>query len=174
MRFLAVADRWLNRLYVASGVLAAGFLVLLALLVLTSIVTRLLGIYVGGVTEFSGYAMAASSFLALAYTFREGGHIRVVILRNALRGRARAAIDLWCLAVASFFACFLAVYVTRMTYISWIFGDRSEGGDGIRIWMPQTLVAFGACVMAVCVVHSLVRVLAGADDAIRADTRIGD
>jgi TRAP-type C4-dicarboxylate transport system permease small subunit len=174
MNFLRLADRWLNRLYVACGVIAAGFLVLLAVLVLASILTRLMGTYVGGITEFSGYAMAASSFFALAYTFRAGGHIRVAILRNALHGRARAAIELWCLAVGGFFACFLAYYVTRMTYVSWTYGDRSEGGDAIPIWIPQTAPAFGACVMAVCVVHSLIRVLAGVDDAIRTETAIGD
>jgi TRAP-type C4-dicarboxylate transport system permease small subunit len=174
MYFLHLADRWLNRLYVACGVIAAGFLVLLAVFVLTSIVTRLMGTYVGGITEFSGYAMAASSFFALAYTFRAGGHIRVAILRNALRGRARTAIELWCLAVGGFFACFLAFYLTRMTYVSWTYGDRSEGGDAILIWIPQTALAFGACVMAVCIMHSLIRVLAGVDDAIRTETAIGD
>lgn len=174
MHFVKLADRWLNRLYVACGVIAAGFLVVLAVLVLASIVTRLLGTYIGGITEFSGYAMAASSYFALAYTFREGGHIRVAILRNALRGRARAAIELWCLAVGGFFACFLAFYVTRMTYKSWIYGDRSEGGDAILIWIPQVGMAFGACVMAICIVHSLVRMLGGAGDGIRADTAIGD
>lgn len=174
MNFLTLLDRSLSRLYLVCGVIAAGFLVSLAVLVLASIITRLMGTYIGGITEFSGYAMAASSFFALAYTFRAGGHIRVAILRNALHGRARAAIELWCLTVGGFFACFLAFYLTRMTYKSWIYGDRSEGGDAILIWIPQTAVAFGACVMAVCIVHSLVRVLAGADDAIRSDAVIGD
>lgn len=174
MTWLHLADRWLNRLYHLCGMIAAGFLVTLAILVLMSIVTRMLGTYIGGLSEYSGYAMAASSFLALAYTFREGGHIRVAILRNALAGRARLVLEIWCLVAGSAFSVFLAVYLTRMTYVSWTFEDRSEGGDAILIWIPQTFTAFGACVMAIAVVHSLVRVLAGADDGIRVGATVSE
>lgn len=174
MNAFHTADRWLNRLYGACGAIAAGFLVVLALLVLASIVTRLTGTYVGGLTEYSGYAMAASSYFALAYTFRAGGHIRVAILRNALRGRARAAIEVWCLAAGSFFAVFLAFYLTKMTYVSWVFGDKSEGAAATPLWIPQTFAAFGACVMAICIVHSLIRVLAGADDGIDTSATVSE
>lgn len=88
MQFLGAADRLLKRLYLCCGYIAAALLVSLAGLVILSIVSRLVGVYVPGVTEFSGYAMAGASFFALAYTFRERGHIRVGILLNALHGRA--------------------------------------------------------------------------------------
>ena len=35
-----------------------------------------------GSTEYAGYAMAATSFFALAYTLTQGAHIRVSILLN--------------------------------------------------------------------------------------------
>ena len=62
MTFWQRLDRGLNRLYTACGYIGAGFLILLMCFVLGSILTRLFGIYVGGLTEFSGYAMAAASF----------------------------------------------------------------------------------------------------------------
>lgn len=163
MQFLGAADRLLKRLYLCCGYIAAALLVSLAGLVILSIVSRLVGVYVPGVTEFSGYAMAGASFFALAYTFRERGHIRVGILLNALHGRARWIAEVWCLLVATFFSGFLAFYLVKMTRVSWQLGDRSEGADAIHLWIPQTLVGFGAVVLAVCVVHQLILVLFGAE-----------
>ncbi len=163
MQFLGAADRLLKRLYLCCGYIAAALLVSLAGLVILSIVSRLVGVYVPGVTEFSGYAMAGASFFALAYTFCERGHIRVGILLNALHGRARWIAEVWCLLVATFFSGFLAFYLVKMTRVSWQLGDRSEGADAIHLWIPQTLVGFGAVVLAVCVVHQLILVLFGAE-----------
>src|SRR3546814_5318207 len=94
----------LSALYKACGVLAAFFLMLIAALTALSIATRLLGVSIPGLTAYAGYCMAASSFLALAYTFGHGGHIRVGLLLNRLRGRARRVGELWCLAAGSFLA----------------------------------------------------------------------
>ena len=103
--------------------------------------------------------MAASSYLALAYTFREGGHIRVVMLRNAMSGRPRYLLEVWCLAIASFFACYMAWFLIRMTWFSYEFEEKSEGADATLLWMPQSLMAFGAAVMALTVVHALIKTL---------------
>ncbi|MEM8686525.1 MAG: TRAP transporter small permease [Pseudomonadota bacterium] len=163
--FFSALDRGLNRFYVVCGIIAACFLVLLGLLILLSIITRLLGLYVPGLNAYSGYAMAASSFFALAYTFREGGHIRVVMLRNALSGKPRYLLEAWCLSVASFFSCYLAWFLIRMTWFSYDFGEKSEGADATLLWIPQSLVAFGATVMALTMVHALVNtVLTGTPD----------
>lgn len=164
MGWLGALDRWLDRFYGWCGYGAAALLVTLTLLIITSIVTRLMGTYAPGLTEYSGYAMAGSSFLALAYTFRARGHIRVAILLNAVRGRARWMLQLWCLCAASFFSGYLAYYLVKMTRVSYQLGDRSEGDDAILLWIPQTLVAFGAVVLALCVAHSLVRFLAGVEE----------
>lgn len=158
---LAALDRSLNRLYSACGYLAAGFLALLMLLVLASILTRMAGVYVGGLTEFSGYAMAAASYFALAYTFRAGGHIRVTMLLNRLPPAARAWAERYCLTVGAGLSTYLAFYMSQLTWYSWIFEERSEGGDAILIWIPQSAAALGAIVLALCVAHALVRALAG-------------
>lgn len=158
--FFCALDRGLNRLYAVCGVIAACFLVLLGVLILTSIISRLLGIYVPGLNAYSGYAMAASSFLALAYTFREGGHIRVVMLRNSLSGQPRFILEVWCLGISSLFTCYLAWFLIRMTWVSYEFEEKSEGADATLLWMPQSLMAFGAAMMALTVVHALIKTLA--------------
>jgi len=154
--FLRRLDRTLDRLYTACGVLGAIFLMVIAVCVALSIVTRPLGIYVAGLSAYSGYAMAGSSFLALAYTFRAGGHIRVALLRDRLGRKGQLAIELWCLGLASLFTGFLAFYLVRMAWISWLLGERSEGGAATLLWIPQSAVAAGATVMAIAALHALV------------------
>lgn len=166
MQILQALDRGLDRLYGWCGYVAAALLVTLAALIISSILSRLAGFYVPGLAEWSGYAMAGASFLALAYTFRNRGHIRVAILLNAVKGRVRHVLQLWCLLVASLFSCFLAYYLVKMTYVSWRLEDRSEGADAVLLWIPQSVMAFGAVVLAVCVVHSTLRRLVGAADPI--------
>ncbi len=161
MSFFVLIDRWLVRLYTFCGFLAALLLVAMGIFIVASIFTRLIGTYIPGLTEYSGYAMAGTGFLALAYTFQNHGHIRVGLLLNALHGRNRHLAQLWCLLAACFFSGFLAYYMVRMTYVSWQLGDRSEGADAIHLWIPQTMPAFGAVVLAICVFHNFIKALAG-------------
>lgn len=156
MTLFSSIDRGLHRLYRLCGFLAAIFLVTLGLLVLASIVSRLFGVYLPGVAEYSGYAMAAASFLALAYTFGEGGHIRVELVLSRLAPGPRRVFELWCLGVASAVAVYLAWFMVRLAWISWRFEERSEGSDAILIWVPQAPVALGAVLFAICLVHALV------------------
>lgn len=69
-----------EKLYLCSGLLAGFCILLITLLLLAQIVGRLFGFIVPSAEDFAGYALAASTFLGLAYTFREGGHIRVTLV----------------------------------------------------------------------------------------------
>ena len=69
----------LKSIYKFSGYVAAFFLILVAVFILIGIASRIFGFYIRGLAEYSGYCMAASSFLALAYTFGEKGHIRITL-----------------------------------------------------------------------------------------------
>ena len=154
-------DRTLNRVYEVCGAIAACFLFLLMVLVVASILCRAAGLYVAGLNEYSGYAMAAASYFALAYTFRDGGHIRVTMLLGRLKGSARRFAEIFCLAVAAYFAAYLAYNMCELTYVSWDFGERSEGADATLLWIPQSATAAGSVVMAICVAHALIKALAG-------------
>src|SRR5690606_9110467 len=118
---------WLGPFYRLCGYVAAGFLLALTGLVLTSILSRLFGVFMGGITELAGYAMAAGSFFALAWTFKSGGHIRVALVINRLQGRRRLNAERFCRAVMAAAACYLAFYMGRLAWFSWLFGERSEG-----------------------------------------------
>ena len=70
---LCKIDNYLRILYRFSGYIAAFFLILVATFILIGIASRIFNFYIRGLAEYSGYCMAASSFLALAYTFSEMG-----------------------------------------------------------------------------------------------------
>ncbi|MBB4285564.1 TRAP transporter small permease [Roseospira goensis] len=159
MPFFAVLARGLDRFYVACGVISALCLVSLTALILASIVSRLLGVYLGGVTEMAGYAMAAGSFFGMPYAFRSGAHIRVSLLIANLSGRARWLFELWARAVIAAATVYLAVYFCRLAYFSWDFGEVSEGGDAIPLWIPQSVMAAGAVCFAISAVDSFIRAI---------------
>jgi TRAP-type C4-dicarboxylate transport system permease small subunit len=148
-------SRALDALYRAAAYLSGALLVLLCGLILWSVLARLIGVYAGGATDVAGYVMATSTFLALAYTFRSGGHIRVQLLVRRLAGGTRRAAELLALGLMSAVAVFLAWYMTRLAHDSWAFGERSQGADAILIWIPQAPVAAGAWLLALAVLHTL-------------------
>ena len=76
---LSTIDKSLNKLYKFSGYIAAIFLIFVAIFILIGISSRIFGFYIRGLAEYSGYCMAASSFLAIAFTFGEKGHKRITL-----------------------------------------------------------------------------------------------
>ena len=149
-------DKNLNKLYKLSGYIAATFLIFVAIFIIIGILSRIFGFYIRGLAEYSGYCMAAASFFALAYTFVEGGHIRITLFLEKLSGSKKWLIEIWCLCVASFFSGYLAYYFVKMLIISYKFQERSEGADEILIWIPQSAVAIGSMIFFISVFHQLI------------------
>ena len=145
----------LKSIYKYSGYIAAFFLILVAGFILIGIASRIFGFYIRGLAEYSGYCMAASSFFALAYTFVEGGHIRITLFLEKVEGSKKKYLETWCLMIASFFSGYLAFYFIKMLIISYKFQERSEGADEILIWIPQTSVALGSIIFFISVLHHL-------------------
>ena len=149
-------EKNLNKIYKFSGYIAATFLILVAVFIIIGISSRIFGFYIRGLAEYSGYCMASASFFALAYTFVEGGHIRITLFLEKLSGIKKKIFETWCLSVASFFAGYMAFYFIKMLTISYKFQERSEGADEILIWIPQTSVAIGSTIFFISVFHQLI------------------
>ena len=152
-------DNFLKNIYRFSGYIAALFLILVATFILIGIASRIFGFYIRGLAEYSGYCMAASSFFALAYTFVEGGHIRITLFLEKISGVKKKLLEIWCLIIASFYSGYVAFYFIKMLKISYNFQERSEGADEMLIWIPQTSVAIGSLIFFVCVFHQFILAL---------------
>tara|TARA_B100001564_G_C20496827_1_gene604328 strand:- start:6 stop:512 length:507 start_codon:yes stop_codon:yes gene_type:complete len=149
----------LFKLYKYSGYVAAIFLIFIAIFILLGISSRIFGFYIRGLAEYSGYCMASASFFALAYTFVEGGHIRITLFLEKVTGFKKKFLETWCLLITSFFSGYLAFYFTKMLIISYKFQERSEGADEILIWIPQTSVAIGSFIFFISCFHQLILIL---------------
>ena len=86
---LKIIDTSLRKLYRLSGYIASIFLIFVAIFILTGISSRIFGFYIRGLAEYSGYCMAAASFFALAFTFVEGGHIRITLFLEKVSNKKK-------------------------------------------------------------------------------------
>ena len=160
--------RSLDAVYDTGGILAAACLVAILVIITAQVIARWAGIPFHGANEYAGYLMAAASFLAFAHTLNRGAHIRVGLLLNAL-GERRFWGELWCLAVASAAATYLAWYAAKMVYWSYRLNDVSQGQDVTPMWIAQAPLALGAVILAVCFIDNLVNLLIRGRDNIRED-----
>lgn len=151
----------LQRLYSFCGGLAAVFLVGVCVFSLYSIGGGLFGYVARSADEFAGFSMAASSFLALAYTFGHGEHIRVTLVLDKLTGRARRRAEIWSLLAGSFLSGYFAWYSVKSTYVSWVLKDVSQGLVPIPLWVPQIAMSIGTAVLTIAMIEKLVDVLRG-------------
>ena len=115
------SNKTLYKIYKFSGYIAAIFLILVAVFILICILSRIFDFYIRGLAEYSGYCMASASFFALAYTFVEGGHIRITLFLEKFSGLKKRLVEIWCLSIASFFSGYLAFYFAKMLIISYKF-----------------------------------------------------
>lgn len=129
--------RFLDRVYVVAGVIAAFFMVMILLLIVAQMVARWSGITFPGSTEYAGYAMAATSFLALAYALVNGSHIRVSIFLN-INKYTRFWLDALATLIAAVIATYFARYAVKTNFMSVMLNDRTQGQD----YTPEWLISF--------------------------------
>ncbi len=160
--------RMLNRLYLISGWIAALFIVAICTVVTAQVVLNLIdkiarlitgnaiGLTIPSYSDFTGFFLAAASFLALAYTLREGGHIRVTLLTTHLSTRWRRVVELWCVGLATAMALYFAWYTLLLTHESFIYEDLSPGMIAVPIWIPQSGMLIGLTVLSIALVDEFV------------------
>jgi len=150
----------LDALYRASGLLSAFFLMMIGVTILAQIAGRLLN-FAFDATEISGFCMAASTFLGLAYTFNARAHIRVNLLVGKLAPQHRRRVEIWCCAIGSAAFVFFSFKAWEMAWESFLFGDTSPGLMAVPFWIPQIGMALGATIMAIGLIDQLVQTLGG-------------
>ncbi|HSA69684.1 MAG TPA: TRAP transporter small permease [Burkholderiales bacterium] len=153
--------RFLDRLYAASGALAAVCLASIAVVMLLQAGMREFGMLFRGADDIVAWLCAASAFLALGATFRHGELVRVGLILEGLPPRARRHAETACLATALLFVGYVVYAVLRFVYESWKFNELAQGLVQIPIWIPQLSLAVGATVLLVAVCDEFVAHLRG-------------
>lgn len=131
----------------------------MALLILAQITARALGEVIPSSEDFAGWLLSATIFFGLAYTFNEGGHIRVTMLLSRLSPKAKRFQEFLNLSVGSFISAYLAYYTIYTAYESYAFDDVSDTYLVVPLWMVQAPMAIGSLFLFIAIVDSLIEML---------------
>ncbi|MDF1855928.1 TRAP transporter small permease [Pseudooceanicola sp.] len=159
--------RFLDTIYKVSGGLAAALILAICLLIsaqiLLNLASRMMGpawsYTIPSYADFAGFMLAGASFLALAYTLRMGGHVRVSLVTQRLPRRAALAAEVLSLTLATGLAGFAGFYLVSLVQESRHYGDTSAGIVPIPLWIPQSAVALGMGLLVIALLDTLVQTL---------------
>lgn len=163
----------LDALYRTSGWLAAGFIGAIGLLVVVQVSCNLIdristiatgtaiGLTIPSYADFTGFFLASASFLALAHTFRQGGHIRVTLFISHLPPLLGKAAEFWCIGVAALISCYFTWYTGILVWESYDFHDLSSGMIAIPLWIPQLGMLFGLAILSLALLDELICLIRG-------------
>jgi TRAP-type C4-dicarboxylate transport system permease small subunit len=146
----------LDIVFKVLGALAAFFILATLTIEVVGIALRMVGFSMAGSDAYAGYFLAAGSFLALGYALREGDHIRVTLILQRLRGRARWWMEVLCLVIASALSVYFAYFAARLVWGSYAFNDISQNVDATPLWIPQLSMAIGLAGLALAFIEQLV------------------
>ena len=163
----------LDTIYLSSGWLAAGFIGAICLLVIIQVCLNLIdrvssittgtaiGLTIPSYADFTGFFLAAASFLALAHTFRQGSHIRVTLLIANLPPKIGRLMEFWCLGTAAAICCYFTWYTAALVWESFDFHDLSPGMIAIPLWIPQTGMLVGLLILSIALIDELICYIMG-------------
>ena len=160
--------RFLDRLYAASGALAALCLAAIAAVMLAQAGMRELGFLLRGADDIVAWLCAATAFLALGHTVRRGELVRVGLLIERLPPGPRRAFALGALGITLLFCGYMLYAVLRFVFESWKFNEVAQGLIQIPIWIPQSAFALGAAILFIAVLDEFLVLARGGTPAYQA------
>jgi TRAP-type C4-dicarboxylate transport system permease small subunit len=150
--------RFLDRLYAASGALAALCLAAIAVVMLANAALRTGGVLFRGADEITGWLGAAAAFLALGHTFRHGELVRVGLWLDHLGPRGRRAFELGALLITLVFSAYMLWAVASFVYGNWQGKYMTQGLLVLPLWIPQVSLIAGIFIFLVAVADELILV----------------
>ena len=113
------------------------------LLILAQIVARGFGLLIPSSEDFAGWLLAAIIFFGLAYTFQQGGHIKMTLVLH----RVKPALK-WYLHVINSVAALLLVgfffyYAVATVYEAYYYSDVTDTYIVLPLWILQLPMALG-------------------------------
>ncbi len=94
--------------------------------------------------EFTGYLMAMLTFMGLAYTLRERGHIRMMFLPHILKGRAHVIYNMVCFTVGFLFCAGLTWFTWEFFWDSVVSESQSMQVSETYLAIPQAFLPIGS------------------------------
>jgi TRAP-type C4-dicarboxylate transport system permease small subunit len=113
---------------------------------------------VGAYEITAEYLVVAATFLGAAYTYEEGGFIRVTLLVNRLKGPIRFAVDYFVQILVTLSSLGLVVTSSYQTYLTFESGTVSTGLLRYPMGPAYALIPIGLLVMITLMLRDIPRV----------------
>lgn len=157
--------RALDALYGLSAGIAALSLLAIFLVMMAQVVLRELAIQLPGADDFTAYLCVATTFFALAATFKRGELIRVGMVLEKLGPGARRAMEAIVLALGAGVVAYVCWYTLQDALFSLEIEEVAQGTVPFPLWIPKLAMPAGAGLLLVAMLDELVTVLGGAKPA---------
>ena len=154
-------DKIRKYFYFSSAFLSGASLVIMTLLILAQIGARFIGTVIPSSEDFAGWLLSATIFFGLAYTFQEGGHIRVTMLLTRLSPKSRRRQEYVNMVCGLLVSGFLAYYTIHTVYESWDFDDVTDTYLAVPLWLVQLPMAIGSLFLFIAMLDSFRVMLTG-------------
>jgi len=121
--------------------------------------------------EFSAYMLVALSYLGLAYTWRQGGHVRITLLVSRLPAKVAGWIRVFILVLIFVFMIGITHAGWKMIVYARQIGLRSDTWLTFPLFWPQLTVFVGflllTLMLPVEIVRTILKIRAGEDVEMR-------
>lgn len=156
----------LRRLLDATYALAAGVAALSLLGIFCVMIAQMglreVGMQVPGSDDLSAYLCVATTFFALAATFKRGELIRVGMGIEKLSPPVRRGAEILALLIAGAVVAYITWWTAQDVMFSWEIEEVAQGTVPFLIWIPKLAMPIGAGLLLVAIIDEFVIVLGGA------------
>lgn len=162
-----------DNLYRLGGALSAVHLTAIMLLIVLQVLGRVLdkllilfgfyplGWHIPGLAELAAFLLLGATFFGLAYTFWQGGHIRVTLIIQRLSPNIQRWLDSVMVLIAIAITGFALWFSVLLTLDSYDFGDLSIGMVPVPLWLPQMGMSLGLLWLLIALADALFSLLSG-------------
>ena len=149
---------------VLSGYLQAGIIFFLMVMLLAEVLTRyILRSPLSIADEMGGYLLVAITFMGLAYTWKEKGHVRVSLLISRLPDKFGQQLRFITLFLATVFTLPLIKACYDLISDSLLFESRSGSWLRTPLAYPQTILLIGATMLFLQLVAEIIKAIIAMD-----------
>jgi TRAP-type C4-dicarboxylate transport system permease small subunit len=143
-----------------SGHVQGWILFMMMLLVLTDVVTRyVLSNPLSIAEEYGAYMLVAITSMGLAFTWKEGSHVRIDLFITRLPAPLRAWLRIATLLMAFLFTLFLVLASYQLVSFSLMFGTRSGSWVRTPIAWPQIPLIVGSGLLFLQLLVELIKAI---------------
>lgn len=141
--------RVIQVLSLVGGIVAGACILLITGLILVEIFIRSsTGISILIAEEYSAYLLVVFGSMALAYTLRAEGHIRVNLILSRLSQGPKNIINLFCSAIGFLTFFIVSFHTWKLLYESWNINETSMHYSKTPLYLPQIPLFLGSCLMS--------------------------